>query len=188
VSRRLLSRRRHSGEDGAGWIYADLFLALTLVGLGSAIVTSSSPSPAAQAATSTTVASTKTFQLSCTEFVIRPESNLSPEVGGKQIENAVGQEITRRGWAPDTAKPGFVIVMGGFSGNEGPGDGSNRAKSLQPALRKSTPMLRAVEMRAIGSKAAAVNGEQQAIGGAGSYLLVVYLLYSGPQLEEDCTK
>jgi hypothetical protein len=49
-------------------------------------------------------------------------------------------------------------------------------------------MLRAVEMRAIGSKAAAVNGEQQAIGGAGSYLLVVYLLYSGPQLEEDCTK
>jgi hypothetical protein len=115
-------------------------------------------------------------------------SNLSPEVGGKQIEAAVGEEITRRGWAPDTAKPGFVIVMGGFSGNEGPGDGSNRAKSLQPALRKSTPMLRAVEMRAIGSKAAAVNGAQQAIGGAGSYLLVVYLLYSGPQLEEDCTK
>jgi hypothetical protein len=49
-------------------------------------------------------------------------------------------------------------------------------------------MLRAVEMRAIGSKAAAVNGAQQAIGGAGSFLLVVYLLYSGPQLEEDCTK
>ncbi|MBJ7461446.1 MAG: hypothetical protein JHC90_07630, partial [Ilumatobacteraceae bacterium] len=108
MSRRLLSRRRHSGEDGAGWIYADLFLALMLVGLGSAIVTSSSPSPAAQAATSTTVASAKTFQLSCTEFVIRPESDLSPEVGGKQIEAAVGQEITRRGWAPDTAKPGFV--------------------------------------------------------------------------------
>ena len=78
--------------------------------------------------------------------------------------------------------------MGGFSGSEGPGDGSNRAKSKQPALRKSTPMFSAVEMRAIGSKAAAVNGEQQAIGGAGSYLLVVYLLYSGPQLEEDCTK
>jgi hypothetical protein len=188
MSRRLLSRRRHSGEDGARSIYADGFLALMLVGLGSAIVTSSSPSPAAQAATSTTVAITKTFQLSCTEFVIRPESNLSPEVGGKQIEAAVGEEIARRGWAPDTAKPGFVIVMGGFSGNEGPGDGSNRAKSLQPALRKSTPMLRAVEMRAIGSKAAAVNGAQQAIGGAGSYLLVVYLLYSGPQLEEDCTK
>ena len=40
----MLRRRRKSsgsGEDGAGWIYADLFLALMIVGLGSAVITSS---------------------------------------------------------------------------------------------------------------------------------------------------
>ena len=26
------------------------------------------------------------------------------------------------------------------------------------------------------------------IGGAGSYTMVVYLLFSGPQLSEDCTR
>jgi hypothetical protein len=26
------------------------------------------------------------------------------------------------------------------------------------------------------------------VGGAGSYVMVVYLLFSGPQLTEDCTK
>jgi len=33
-----------------------------------------------------------------------------------------------------------------------------------------------------------VNGERVTVGGAGSHLMIVYLLFSGPVLEEDCTR
>jgi len=45
-----------------------------------------------------------------------------------------------------------------------------------------------VEMRTAGARSVSVNGQQTSVGGAGSYVLVVYLLYSGPALSEDCTR
>ena len=171
-------RKPSSGEDGAGWIYADLFLALMIVGLGSAAVTTSpaSGSPAAQ----------KTFQLSCAEFAVRVPGNI--RAGGAAIETAVSAEIAKRGWSPDSSKPGLVIVMGGFSGSESPGAGDNRAQGVLPQLRASTPLLQQVEMRTAGARSVRVNGEATTVGGAGSYLMVTYLLFSGPQLQEDCTR
>lgn len=173
-------KRGGSGEDGAGWIYADLFLALMVVGLGSAVITASSPSgPSATTAP-------KTFQLSCAEFGVRVPGNLS--AGGAQIEKAVASEIAKRGWTPESSKPGLVIVMGGFSGSESPGTGDGRAKALLPRLRASTPLLQQVEMRTAGAQSVRVNGEPITVGGAGSYLMVMYLLFSGPPLTEDCTR
>lgn len=171
-------RKSSSGEDGAGWIYADLFLALMIVGLGSAVVTTSpaSGSPAAQ----------KTFQLSCAEFAVRVPGNIRG--GGAAIESAVAAEIAKRGWSPDSSKPGLVIVMGGFSGSESPGAGDNRAQGVLPQLRASTPLLQQVEMRTAGARSVRVNGVATTVGGAGSYLMVTYLLFSGPQLQEDCTR
>lgn len=174
------ARRRDSAEDGAGWIYADLFLALTVVGLGSAVITVASASGAPQTPTE------KTFQLSCEEFSIRVPANIAS--GGAQIEQAVGAEIGRRGWAPDSSKPGLVIVMGGFSAGETPGDGDGRAKAILARLRASTPLLQQVEMRTAGAQSVRVNGQQTSVGGAGSYLMVTYLLFSGPALTEDCTR
>ena len=170
-------RKSNSGEEGAGWIYADLFLALMIVGLGSAAVTTSpaSGSPAAQ----------KTFQLSCAEFAVRVPGNIR---GGAAIESAVAAEIAKRGWSPDSSKPGLVIVMGGFSGSESPGAGDNRAQGVLPQLRASTPLLQQVEMRTAGARSVRVNGVATTVGGAGSYLMVTYLLFSGPQLQEDCTR
>ncbi len=171
-------RRSSGGEDGTGWIYADLFLALTIVGLGSAVVTSSSSAPAANAP--------KTFQLSCAEFPVRVPANVKSN--GAQIDNAINQEIAKRGWSAESSKPGLVIVMGGFSSNESPGDGDGRAKSLTSSLRAASPLLASVEMRTAGARSVSVNGQQTSVGGAGSYVLVVYLLYSGPALTEDCTR
>ena len=176
-------RRRGSGEDGTGWIYADLFLAMTVVGLGSSIVSVSSP--ASGGATPTTAP--KTFQLSCREFAVKVPGDLSPESGGKKIESAIADEIAQRGWTAEVAKPGFVLVMGGFSGSETPGAGDGRAKALLPRLRTSTPLLQGVEMRTGGARSVRVDGKNTNVGGAGSFVMVTYLLFSGPPLVEDCT-
>jgi hypothetical protein len=181
----MFKRRRpqsRSGEDGAGWIYADLFLALMIVGLGSAVITSSSPSSAA----STTAPAT--FQLSCAEFPVSVPSNLSRTNGGEQIEAAITSEISKRGWSGESAKPGLVIVFGGFSGNETAGVGDRRAKSLRATLRAAVPPFQQVEMRTGGAQKVAVNGTSSNVGGAGSFLLVVYLLFNGRDLTEDCTR
>ena len=174
-------RQSSSGEDGAGWIYADLFLALMIVGLGSAVITSSSPSGAAN------TTAPPTFQLSCAEFPVRVPSNLSGN-GGAQIEAAITSEISKRGWSGETAKPGLVIVFGGFSGGESPGDGDRRAQGIRSVLRASTPLLQKVEMRSGGANSVKVNGQVNTVGGAGTFLLVVYLLFNGPGLTEDCTR
>lgn len=175
-------RRPSGGEDGTGWIYADLFLALTIVGLGSAIVTVSSPAGGAAPTTAP-----KTFQLSCREFAVKVPGNLNPERGGTQIEKAVADEIAERGWNADIAKPGFVLLMGGFGDSESPGDGDRRAKALLPRLRTSTELLQGVEMRTGGARSVRIDGKNTTVGGAGSYLMVTYLLFSGPPLVEDCT-
>lgn len=167
-----------SGEDGAGWIYADLFLALMVVGLGSSVVTTSSPSQAA--------VENKTFQLSCTEFAVKVPGNVSEN--DPRIEASINGEITKRGWTAENSKPGLVLVMGGFASSESPGNGDARAQQILPRLRKSSPLLSQVEMRTGGATAIRVNGTKQFVGGAGSYLMIVYLLFSGPQLAEDCTK
>ena len=150
-----------------------------IVGLGSAVITSSSPSTPQSAAP-------KTFQLSCAEFAVRVPGNIRG--GGAAIESAVSAEIAKRGWSPDSSKPGLVIVMGGFSGSESPGAGDARAQSILGQLRASTPLLQQVEMRTAGARSVKVNGVSTTVGGAGSYLMVTYLLFSGPQLSEDCTR
>ena len=149
-----------------------------VVGLGSAVITSSNPNPPSADAP-------KTFQLSCKEFAIRVPANV--RTGGAFIESEVNAEIARRGWTPDTSKPGFVIVLGGFGTNESPGLGDTRAHALLPALRAASPLLEKVEMRTGGARAVKVDGQPTTIGGPGSYLMVTYLLFSGPPLNENCT-
>lgn len=178
-----LRRRHSSGDEGIGWIYADLFLAMTIVGLGSSIVTVSNPSPGAAAPTT----APKTFQLSCREFPVRVPGTIGSTDGGQRVEKAINDEIADRGWTADVAKPGLVLVMGGFAGSETPGQGDGRAKALLPTLRRASPLLERVEMRTGGARSVRVDGDNVSVGGAGSYVMIVYLLFSGPPLDEDCT-
>jgi hypothetical protein len=115
-------------------------------------------------------------------------NNLTAANGGAQIEAAITSEISKRGWSGESAKPGLVIVFGGFSGSETAGAGDRRAQNLRSALRAAVPPFQQVEMRTGGAQNVTVNGTSSDVGGAGSFLLVVYLLFNGPDLTEDCTR
>ena len=204
-------RHRNSSEEGVGWIYADLFLALTIVGIGSASITAISsaaaPDPAVVAvettttiatgdgdddAASTTTSSTTTtvaeaFQLSCVEFAIPLAASLTNGTADEVVSAAVAEEVERRGWDPDDARPGMVLVMGGYNNNESASAGDVRARNLVPALREAAPLLADVEIRTLGAQVVRVQGEPVTVGGAGSAVLVVYLVHRGDPLDEDCT-
>jgi hypothetical protein len=200
---RAFGRRRAASEDGSGWIYADLFLALTVVGLGSAVVSSvastAPPAPPAIAEATTTIPSTTVpvtttaappdvFQLSCVEFAIPLPSNPTSDAGREVIEAAVAAEIASRGWDADSARPGMVLVMGGYEGSEGATAGDVRARSLAPQLRESIPMFADVEMRTLGARVVNVQGSPVTVGGAGDFILVAYLLHTGEPLVENCSE
>ena len=188
-----IRRRRGSGEDGAGWIYADLFLALTIVGLGSASITagdafgSDAPTP-----TTTTVASDATlpiFQLSCVEFGIelpRAIVDKGTNFVGAEIQKRVAREITTRGWNELQAKPGLAILSGGFDEDQKYTDGARLAQATVALVRSSTSLLGGIEIRTTGARVIQVNGVQVSVGAAGDFVLVVYLAYSGPPIEENC--
>jgi hypothetical protein len=78
--------------------------------------------------------------------------------------------------------------MGGYNSNEAPGNGDARARQIVPRLRATSPLLEKIEMRTVGARSVRVDGQQFTVGNSGSYLMVVYLLYSGQQLDEDCTR
>jgi hypothetical protein len=187
VSRRFGRRKAGSEEGNAGWIYADLFLALTIVGLGSAVISNVS---ADGSSTPTTVAN-QTFRLSCNEFFI-PLSHAQVAAGksaiGAVIDSAVSAEIARRGWKPEQAKPGLVILAGGLAGGEDAGRGDARAQAELMTVRGSTGILTNVEFRTIGASAVDVNGQRKSVGGAGNFGLIMYLVYSGGPLQEECNQ
>lgn len=204
-------RHRNSSEEGVGWIYADLFLALTIVGIGSASITAISsaaaPDPAVVAVETTTTIATgdgddptestttspttttiaEAFQLSCVEFAIPLDGSLGNGTADEVVSAAVADEVERRGWDPDDARPGMVLVMGGYNNNESASAGDVRARNLVPALREAVPLLADVEIRTLGAQVVRVQGEPVTVGGAGSAVLVVYLVHRGDPLDEDCT-
>jgi hypothetical protein len=59
---------------------------------------------------------------------------------------------------------------------------------LRASLRAAVPQFQQVEMRTGGAQNITVNGTASDVGGAGSFLLVVYLLFNGAALTEDCTR
>lgn len=186
-------RRRGSGDEGAGWIYADLFLALTIVGLGSAVVTAGNAFGSdVSGPASTTVSSTTTLpvlRLSCVEFGIPLSSDVieaGPTSIGSAVSEGVANEIAARGWSSDQARPGLAILSGGFNVDQDHVDGVRLAQAQVGLVRSSTPLLAGVEMRTTGARVIQVNGKQVAVGDAGNYVLVVYLVHSGPPTEENC--
>jgi hypothetical protein len=119
---------------------------------------------------------------------VKVPNNLTASSGGAQIQAAITSEISKRGWSGESAKPGLVIVFGGFSGSETAGAGDRRAQNLRSSLRAAVPQFQQVEMRTGGAQNITVNGTSSDVGGAGSFLLVVYLLFNGAALTEDCTR
>ena len=128
------------------------------------------------------------FQLSCVEFAIPLPANPTSAVGRDTVEQAIAAEIAQREWDADSARPGMVLVMGGYEGSEGATAGDVRARSLAPQLRDSIPMFADVEMRTLGARVVNVQGSPVTVGGAGDFILVVYLLHRGEPLVENCSE
>ena len=78
--------------------------------------------------------------------------------------------------------------MGGYNGSEGATAGDVRARTLAPQLRESIPMFADVEMRTLGARVVNVQGTPVTVGGAGDFILVVYLLHRGEPLVENCSE
>lgn len=178
-------RRRDSGfHDVAGWLYADVFLALMIVGVGSSVVVrqmvpsvSASPPPSPSLQT----------QLSCQEFAVPISAQIadgSDELLQNHVTERINREMIGRGIEIYEASPAFVIVLGGFELYEAAGDGDANARQLTSRLRQTVPSLTSVEMRTGGARSVLVEGQRTTVGNNGDYLLVVYLMYA--QAEQLC--
>ena len=169
--------RSTESSSGVGWLYADPFLALMLVGFGSSVVVrhaipsaSASPSPAAANAV-----------LSCNEFAVPLAAQLADATDDALrtfITTAIDDEIERRGWELSSARVAFVIVVGGFELYEGAGDGDVNARAMRARIRKIVPALATAEMRTAGARSTTLNDARLPVGNNGDYVLVMYLLHS----------
>ena len=186
--RHKVRRPNTSSHDIAGWLYADVFLALMIVGVGSSVVVrqvipsdSVLPPPAA--------ASAPWFgTVSCREFAIRIDARTADDsdaVLADVVATAMNSEIVARGWSIDDTQPALVIVLGGFELYESAGDGDMSARAFRTRVRRIVPEFANVEMRTGGSRSAVVNDERVDVGNNGDFVLVVYLLHSG-EIEQEC--
>lgn len=188
VHRHNARRRDTSGHDIAGWLYADVFLALMIMGVGSSVVVrqmipSDSVLPPPAAANTTSLGT-----VSCREFAIRVDAqtaDASDAVLADVVTSAVNGEIFARGWSIDNAQPALVIVLGGFELYESAGDGDVSARAFRARVRRVVPEFANVEMRTGGSRSVVVNDERVDVGNNGDFVLVVYLLHSG-EIEQEC--
>jgi hypothetical protein len=184
VYRHKRRQRVASNHDIAGWLYADVFLALMIMGVGSSVVVrqmipsdSAAPPPAAAQAT-----------VSCREFAVPVNAQIvdgTDAALADYVTAAVDRQVMQRGWTSDVARPALVIVLGGFELYESAGDGDANARVLRTRLRRVVPMLTNVEMRTGGSRSALVDSDQIVVGNNGDFVLVVYLLHSD-NVEQEC--
>lgn len=188
VYRHNVRRRDTSSQDIAGWLYADVFLALMIVGVGSSVVVrqmipSDSVLPPPAAANPASIAT-----VSCREFAIHVDAQTadgSDALLADVVTAAMVSEITARRWNVDEVQPALIIVLGGFEMYESAGDGDVSARAFRSRLRRVVPELATVEMRTGGSRSAVVNDQPLDVGNNGEFLLVVYLLHSG-EIEREC--
>jgi len=188
VHQHKVRRRDTSSHDIAGWLYADVFLALMIVGVGSSVVVrqvipsdSVLPPPAAANAASLGT-------VSCREFAIRVDARTADDsdaVLADVVTSALNREILARGWSVDNTQLALVIVLGGFEMYENAGDGDVSARAFRSRVRRIVPEFANVEMRTGGSRSAVVNDERVDVGNNGDFMLVVYFLHSS-EIEQDC--
>lgn len=174
-----------SDHFGVGWLYADIFLALMIVGFGSSVVVRQVVPSVSASSPPDTMATT---HFSCVEFAVAIPAQIADDSDNNldaHITNKVNEEITRRGWDLTAANVGFVIVAGGFELYENAGDGDMNARSMRSRLQRVSPLLSGVEMRTAGARSVSINDASVSVGNNGDYALVVYLLHSNER-EASC--
>ncbi len=210
MMKREFSKRDEGPMSLSGWLFADLFLALIVVGFSlswvpkeeaarstepPATTTTTTTIPMQPFETTTTVATV--YQLSCQEFGIPLNQNLNEGLDGTVflINRAIRDEISRRGWNPDDVKPGLINLFAGYlKTGDITSDQSgaySRAAALKQKLISEIPEFGQIDIRpAIATSTKVDTG----LGGSksfsatnnSSYVMVIYFVYSGPPLSENC--
>jgi len=210
VMKREFSKRDEGPMSLSGWLFADLFLALIVVGFSLSWVTkeeaAKSTEPPATTTTTTTIPmqpfeTTTTvatvYQLSCQEFGIPLNLNLNEGLDEtvRLINRAIRDEISRRGWNSNDVKPGLINLFAGYletgdmkSDQRG---ASSRAEALKKKLVSEIPEFGRIDIRASIARSTQVD---TGLGGSksfsatnnSSYVMVIYFVYSGPPLSENC--
>jgi len=208
VMKRGFSKRDEGPMSLSGWLFADLFLVLIVVGFSLSWVTkeeaTKSTEPPATTTTTTTIPmqpqeTTTTvpnvYQLSCQEFGIPLNLTDGLDETVRLINRAIRDEISRRGWNPDDVKPGLINLFAGYldtgdikSDQRG---ASSRADDLKKKLIIEIPEFARIDIRASIGRSTQVD---TGLGGLksfsatnnSSYVMVIYFVYSGPPLSENC--
>ena len=178
----------------AGWIYADLLLALRVIALGAAsfIVTGNNlPTPPEEPTTATSTTTTtlevQSANLSCDEMVFRfTDSQLkNPTELGERFDREVLQHAENR--VLRSAKVGIMLIYGGYdSQQESAKDGKSRADEAVSLIRRISPQVSNVETRTGGATNISDSNQQLTIGGPGDFAIVVYLIYDGDPARSGC--
>ena len=175
----------------AGWIYADLLLALSVIALGAAsfiVIGNNLPSPPEEPTTATsTTLEVQSANLSCDEMVFRfTDSQLkNPTELGERFDREVLQHAENR--VLRSAKVGIMLIYGGYdSQQESAKDGKSRADEAVSLIRRISPQISNVETRTGGATNISDSNQQLTIGGPGDFAIVVYLIYDGDPARSGC--
>lgn len=179
----------------AGWVYADLLLALSIVALGAtSFLVVAKNLPADDSVSSSTTISTTTIpeiqvaNLSCDELVFRfTQSELEASAAslGERFDDRVRQHAATNGLRD--AKVGIMLLFGGYdTRSESASDGKKRADQIKSAIRSTSLQLRSVETRTGGASQITQGTAVLDVGGPKDFAIIAYLVYDGNPNSSGC--
>ena len=179
----------------AGWVYADLLLALSIIALGASSFlvvarnlpkddSSSSPAPRS----TTTIPEIQVATLSCDELVFqfnKSDLEQSAALLGRTFDDRVKQYAATNGLRD--GKVGIMLLYGGYdTETERTSDGKKRADEAGAKLRSASGQLRRVETRTFGASRISQGIKELEIGGPEDFAIVAYLVYDGDPKNSGC--
>jgi len=174
------NKRGNNLVSSAGWLYADLLLALTIIGFGTIVArkeTDPPPPPKVSQLSST--------NLNCNEFAIRLDSGSAQPLVSQIVDDEVRNAISNGNLPIDQTRVGLVIIYGGYGSNETVTDGKTHAKNFIPKI-KQTDWMSSSELVLGGANQVEIGLDRVSVGPR-EILLKVYLVYQGDPASSGCS-
>ena len=181
----LIRRNSNSLVSSAGWLYADLLLALTIIGFGAVVATKDTDPPTTTTVTQSTTVEKLSTNLNCNEFAIRLDSEANQSEVDQIVDTQVREAISNENLPLDETQVGIVIMYGGYGSGETVTDGKNYAISFKPKIR-NTGWMRNSELVLGGANQIEIGSNRVAVGPR-EILLKVYLVYRGDPNSSGCS-
>ncbi len=155
----------------AGWLFADLLLALAVIFIGMSMIPRRTQEPPTRVV------------LDCRPFYhVFGEEEVSDTVGfGRGLSRLITDSLQRRDLTDP--RPAVVLLFGGYNRSETVGHGQGRALRKVPVLRGAYNGFRSVPIRSYGSR----RMDTVPIGDAGRYGLLIYFVFKGSRDVTGCS-